>query len=218
MRPWFAIDRYTDVDGNGSYNAPPDTYTSPGYTAANIGMTVSFHNNLSPSGFGQVDVGAGGNAIRNAIEYCVDNSTYAIGQSIPTKPGGTTGPERQGVNEVMAWDPGAYWDPSSHSVQGSCAPACDCSSAGSACPNGGRESPRIFVVAVCSPTEAACAAGGPANSHVTITNFLSFLLMGESGGGNNLTITAVLIGSGGINVPTAPGPTAPFLTTIQLIR
>ena len=31
MRPWFMIDKYTDVNGNGRFSSPPDTFTSPGY-------------------------------------------------------------------------------------------------------------------------------------------------------------------------------------------
>ena len=71
MRPWFVIDRYTDVNGDGMYTSPPDLYnggaTGTGYKIPDdVGTTVTFHANLSPSAYGQVDVGSGGNALNSA--------------------------------------------------------------------------------------------------------------------------------------------------------
>jgi hypothetical protein len=82
-------------------------------------------------------------------------------------------------------------------------------------------SPRIVQAALCSPGEASCAAGGPANSTITVTNIMSFFITGYSGIGNNLTINAVLIASAGSLVPgggALPGPAASFLTVIRLVR
>ena len=148
------IDRYTDTDGNGVYNSPPDTFTSPGYQVpADIGTTVTFHYNSSPSGYGQIDVGSGGSAIEDAIEHCVTNgSSYTIGDTIPTKPGGTIGPEQHGMDTVIGWDPLATYDIATQSVQNTCATTGSCTCGGTGCPNGASISPRIVVVALCSPS------------------------------------------------------------------
>src|SRR5262249_50677637 len=91
MRPWFMLDQYTDVNNDGMFTSPPDIYTTgAGGTAwqvpRDVGTTVTFHNNKSPSGYFQVDVGNGGRAIKDAIEQCVTDQTYYVGEMMGTKP------------------------------------------------------------------------------------------------------------------------------------
>ncbi|PYR46662.1 MAG: hypothetical protein DMF89_21335 [Acidobacteria bacterium] len=233
MRPWFMIDKYTDVNNDGMFTSPPDLYT-PGVggtgwqVPGDIGTTATFHNNLSPSGYFQVDVGSGGNAIRDAIEQCVSSQMYYVGESVGTKPGSTSGPEVQGVDTVIGWDPGASvqitYNPDGTkkaTVVNSCAPSCSCpGNPNSFCPNGPGVSPRVFVVPVCAPTAPDCALGGQNNNQITIKAFLSFFLVGSSGNGSSLDITATLINSAGSIVPNgSPAtPGAPFLETVVLIR
>ena len=239
MRPWFLIDRYTDSNGDGIYDAG-DTYVDPGPTnpapanatgyqvPKDIGTTVLFHANLSPSAYGQVDVGSGGNAINQAIEQCVGgNTSYYIGESVPVKPGSTNGPETQGVQQLIDWDPGASVQVTTTggvnkaTVVNTCAPQCSCpGNPNSFCPNGPTVSPRVAIVPVCSPTDPACASGGQSNNTIVIKEFLSFFVVGYSGNGNNLDITAILINSAGQTDPRgtpAPGSAA-FLQTVVLIR
>ena len=239
MRPWFIIDHYTDVNADGMYTSPPDLYDgnpadagTSAYTGyqvpQDLGRTVLFHANLSPSGYGQVDVGSGGNAINNAIENCVGLSptTYQVGQVVPVKPGSTNGPESQGVNQLIAWDPNATVDLTTNAVVNSCAPTCSCpGNVNSLCPNGPTISPRVAIVPVCAPTEAGCATGGQSNNTITIKEFLSFFIVGASGNGNNLDITAILVGSAGSVVPMGGGtpvgsvpPSGSFLKAVVLIR
>ena len=232
MRPWFMIDKYTDVNNDGQYTSPPDIYT-PGIGGTgwqvprDIGTTVTFHNNNSPSGYFQVDVGSGGRSIKDAIEQCVTNQTFWIGESVGTKPGSTSGPETQGLNNVIAWDPNASVQVTTDAngirratVVNSCAPQCTCpGNPNSLCPNGPGISPRVFVVPVCAPTVSDCALGGVNNSQITITAFLSFFLVNTSGNGSNLDITSTLINSAGSQV--AGGSTPPsgaFLQTVVLVR
>jgi len=233
MRPWFMLDKYTDVNNDGQFTSPPDIYQAgAGGTAYrvpdDIGTTVTFHNNLSPSGFGQVDVGSGGRSIRDAIEQCVSDQTYYIGEAVGTKPGGTSGPEVQGVDQLVQWDPGASVQISYNAdgtknatVVNSCAPSCSCpGNPNSVCPNGPGISPRVAVVPVCNPTSPDCANGGANSGSIIIKEFLSFFVLGASGNGNNLQIDAVLINSAGTQVPS--GSSAPasgaFLKTVVLVR
>lgn len=200
IRPWFLPDY--------GYQVPAD-----------LGREVTFHNYTSPSGYGQLDVGSGGSAIREAIKYCA-SGTYSIGQVVETKPGGTAGPERQGIDAVLDWDPAAEWDDDTKTVVNSCADTNSCSCDGAPCPNGGRVSPRIAIVPICSPSEADCVAGGPNDGTITITNFLSFFIVRREGNGNELHIVAQLVGTAGMTVSGAsPAPNnAAFLKVIRLIR
>jgi len=214
LRPWFLIDHYTDVDHNGRYNSPPDLYAAPGYTDQQIGQTVTFDNNTSPSGFGTVDVGTGQNDVEDAIKYCA-NGSFHIGQIIPTEPGGAGHPKEVAANEVIGWDTGAHWD--GQEIIGSCAPSCNCG--GLTCPNAGTGmSPRVFVAAVCAPTEADCALGGPSNGTVTVTNLLSFFLESATAHGNDIEIIARFIGAAGNMDPGGGVSPSPFLQTVILIR
>jgi hypothetical protein len=216
MRPWFLIDKFNDPDNNG-WDAG-DTYTPPGFRVPeDIGTQVTLHDNTSPSGYGQLDVGNGTSAIRNAIRHCVGNGvTYQIGQSLDTKPGNSGG-QKHGIDDVLSWDPDASVNPVTHAVEDSCAPNCSCGG-DSNCPYGGKISPRVMIVPICSPMEADCAAGGPNNGSITVTNFLAFFLDGYNSKGK-LVIYATLIGSAGI---LTSGPQAPangsFLRTSVLVR
>ena len=240
MRPWFMIDRYTDTNNNGMYDAgePYGAAGSPSPTGyqvpLDVGTPVTFHANLSPSGYGQVDVGNGGNAINNAIENCVSNQVYYVGETVGVKPGSTNGPEQQGVAQVMQWDQNAWVQVTplpgggnTATLMDSCqATTCTCpGNVNSLCPNGPGISPRVAIVPVCSPTESGCATGGQSNNTITITEFLSFFILGYSGNGNNLDISAILIGSAGSVVPMGGGtpvgsvpPSGSFLKAVVLIR
>jgi hypothetical protein len=216
MRPWFLIVKYVDVNSDGHFTSPPDVYNAPGYTAAEIGQTYTFDENLSPSGYGTVRLeGTGISDVVDAIHRCAAGH-FEIGQVIDTKPGGGGNPKQSAVNDVIAWDTGAHWDPSTQSIVGSCAPHCYCD--GYVCPNGGTASPRVMVVAVCSPTEIDCAAGGPDNGHVTITNLLSFFLESASSHGNEVSIVGRLIGTGGEFSRGAGNSPSAFLLIVRLVR
>lgn len=161
IRPWFAIDEYNDLNGDDKFDAG-DTYTAPGYQLPrDLGIPVTFHDNTSPSGYGQIDVGQSnsGSALGDAITHCsTDLQQIVLGVPIGTDPGGKVGPERSGVQQLFDWDPSAQWDQSTGTVIDSCATtgcACD-----GPCPNGPNVSPRVVVAPVCSPLEATCAAGG----------------------------------------------------------
>jgi Flp pilus assembly protein TadG len=232
-RPWFIIDKYTDVNGNGRYDAG-DIYNPPGYSVpADIGLPVDFYENTSPSGYGQIDIGNGANAIGDAIKYCHQGAPFKIGDVVRTKPGANVGQERGGVSEVLSWDPTAYYDSTTKTVQGGCSTTGTCSCPGGTCPYGGTMSPRIVQAAICQPTTIAtgsttpdCALGGPSNGTIEIYNILSFFLVGCDGnvntcpnGGGSPVINAILIGSSGILLPGGGGPPGgTFVTVVTLIQ
>jgi hypothetical protein len=234
MRPWFIPDRYNDIDNNSVYDSPPDTLDSYKVTPSpgDIGTAVTFHDNGGPSAYGQLDVGNGGAAIRSAIEHCASGVNIVIGQTSGTKPGNTLGPEKQGIDSLLTWDPdksasdpnGVWWDPVNRVVSGGCAAAgtCACPTNAGECPYGGSQSPRIVQAAICDPSQASCNGTAPGNGTIMITNILSFFITGyhSSGPGcKQLCIDAIIIGSGG-NVVAGPtvGPGSSFLKQVVLVR
>ncbi len=214
MRPWFIADLYTDTNGNGRWDAGEPI---PGYRVPDhVGTAVTFHQNSGPSGYGQLDVGSGGSAIEGAIKYCT-GMTFTVGQAATTKPGNTLGPEKQGVDAIMAWDPSAAWD--GNEVINSCANTSSCSCGGQPCPYGGTQSPRVVQAAICSPAEAACSGASSGAGTVTITNILSFLVTGYTQTGGNMNIQAIIIRSAGRQAgggSVSPGRS--FLQIPMLVR
>jgi Flp pilus assembly protein TadG len=215
VRPWFLIDQYTDVNHDNRYDAG-DVYNSvTSYQLPrDLGATVTFHGNQSPSGYGQLDVGSGGADIQDAIEHCAADFSVTVGDDLDTKPGGTVGPERHGTDHVYAWDSGATWDRVKHTIENSCAPSCTCDGR---CPYGGKISPRVVIVPVCSPLQGDCRDGGPNNGSITVTNILAFFLTAPYDDGD---IHAILIGTSGalVSDPSHPTPAGSFLKTVSLIR
>ena len=233
MRPWFLIDRYTDVDGNGLFTSPPDLYdgsaTGTGFKVPDdIGLTTVFHNGTGSGGYGQVDTGSGGRGIRDAIEQCVSDLTYYVGQTdVRVKPGSVSGPEIQGITDVLGWDPNASVQVTTDAngikhatVVNSCAPQCTCpGNPNSVCPNGPGISPRVFIVPVCEPTYADCASGGINNSTIIIKEFLSFFLLNVQNNGQDLAINAILVNTAGTATNGNPTPAGGgFLQTVVLVR
>jgi hypothetical protein len=230
MRPWFIPDWYQENGGSPTtFTSPPDIYTFPGYdpdlppaSGRGLGSAVVFHNNGGPSSYGQLDVGSGGSAIQYAIEHCYNGPPFSVGDIVWTKPGGTLGPERSGVESLLAWDPdsgGVHWDPAKKEVVGGCSSTGTCNCGSQPCPYGGAQSPRIVQAAICSPSEASCAGTVPGRNQIHITNILSFFITGYTINMGNLDINAILIGSAGLLEPgPTVGPGESFLNVTMLVR
>jgi hypothetical protein len=227
LRPWFL--------------PTPTGLTTP----SSYGLQVQLHENQAPdgtstpSGYQQLDVGAGGNAIQSAIESCLSGAAagggFSVGDSPNTKPGGTVGPEASGVQQLIDWDPDSTvtGTGSSTKVYGGCggtSSGCSCpGNTGSLCPNGAKVSPRVAVVAMCNgATDPNCNFNGQSTKPITITNFLAFFITGcngvvnqcKQGGSGGLEIDATLVSTAGL-LQASGGSATPgtsFLTVVSLIR
>lgn len=226
LRPWFIPDKWQDLDGDNVYD--PGEYV--GYNATtDIGTTVSFHDNAGPSAYGQLDVGSGTNAIKDAIWNCYAGVTsFSIGDVVMTDPGAKNG-QKQAIDDLFTWDPdrsasnpnGVYWDSTSKTIQGGCAAAgnCACPTTAAQCPYGGLQSPRIVQAVMCHPSQPYCVGNGTGKGSITITNILSFFLESYTFNSGQLTLNARLIGSGGMYKPGGGvGPAGSFLTFTRLVR
>jgi hypothetical protein len=105
--------------------------------------------------------GSGGGAgYRNNICNC-NNSAISLDTEYPLKTGNMAGPTWQGINELIEQDPGAHWDPTTNSVQGS--------AFGSDWFN---SSPRVIKVALFDPTQIT----GSGKQTIKFNNFAVFFL------------------------------------------
>ena len=202
LRPWFVL------------NKP-----GAGYTTDDIGDQIILDSEVTPSGFGKIDVGNGEAAVVSAVHSCAPGGNFHVGETVATQTGAAGVPTVAAVNDVIGWDILAHYDPTTKTIQGSCAPRCDCDPF--VCPNASKGmSPRVFIAPLCAPVgDAGCVSGGNGRTHqITITSFLSFFIESATSHGNGIRIVATLIGGAGDYSADFPGPTAPFLRTVQLIR
>jgi Flp pilus assembly protein TadG len=151
----------------------------------------------------------GGNNYRNNIANCNPN-VYGIGDTVPTEQGNMVGPTRQGVEDLVAKDPGATWNASAMAVQGSCAPG--------VCADGLSyvRSPRIVPVALFD-IDYFFQGSPSGKTSVTITNIMGFFVEGMGPGnkdviGRLVAIPGVTRGGGSVD------ETASFLRKVLLVR
>ncbi|NNK64437.1 MAG: Tad domain-containing protein, partial [Gemmatimonadetes bacterium] len=110
---------------------------------------------------------AGAAAYRRNICAC-NNSPVEIGQPYPIEPGNMIGPTNQGVDELMAEDPNAYWDPG-FGTQGGIRN----SDFG---PDGSFAGPRVIKVGLFDPTQLT----SPGMQDIVFNNFALFFLEGQN--------------------------------------
>lgn len=158
------------------------------------GTNPSFHYAINYPPVNKGNPIPGANAYRNFIMNSY-NGTVTIGDVIQVEPGNMVGPTRQGVDYLMAQDPGAFWDTQSGSVLGSNYP--------------GFSSPRIIKIPFYDPNSP------PSNgrSTITVTGLGAFFVEGLSG--KDLIGRFMKITTEGNN---KGGPGAGLLYKIQLIQ
>lgn len=202
LRPWFILD--SDKPG--------------GYTTDDIGTEIILDSRVVTSGFGKIDVGSGENAVVDSVFQCAPGGGFTVGDTVATQTGAAGVPTTKAVNDVIDWDPDATYDPETKTIVDSCVPSCSCPPY-TACPNGNRMSPRVFVAPLCSPTgDAGCVSGGNGSTHeITITKFLSFFIVSATAHGGDIVIDAILVGGAG-DLVAGPSDPGGFLKTTRLVR
>lgn len=210
------------------YVAPTESDPGTGYSVPeDLGalVTLKFGNPsgsdpIQPGWYLPVDIPRadgsippGGDAYRENIASC-NGIAVQIGEYLRLEQGAKIGPTIQGVNALIAQDPNASWNPTTNSVDGSCAPSPAC----------GPQSPRIVALPIfdvdnfqySQSTNEWAYCGAVGNKCVRVTNILGFFVVGVQG--NN--VVGYLMKYAGVKISTGwqIGESSAFGWTINLVR
>jgi len=222
--PWDStdtFDRYKKQGGNMVVIANPDVYEpmyqsdgrtpNPNYsgynTEANRGMQLvlraSTGTNIQPSFFFSLAMtdDTGGDDYRWNIANC-NHSIYHVGDPLVQEPGDKAGPTVQGIADLIAKDPGAYWESS----------PCNCVK-NSAFPE--RKSPRIFPIPLYDPDYYDYGHQTGRVASLVTANWIGYFVERIQGSSD---IYGRIIPIGGIRDKTSPNGTASMPKTIRLVQ
>ena len=211
-------------DNRGNLLNPHDVYDgdlrSPTYSGYNPtrdkGMQLILRygtgSNIEPTAYyswkmpGEI----GGDYYRDNIANC-NQFVIPIGSPDPfymiQEPGAMGGPTIQGIDDLIAKDPDAYWE------GGPGLPGCNCMKNSR---YGGHNSPRIFPIPLYDPVYYATGKANGRNADFKLANVLGFFVERTSSGnqvyGRVTPIIGTITGGGG------PAPAGSFATAIRLVQ
>lgn len=180
LRPWSIPDRWDDANANNVYDegelyhpdatgylAPADVGTAIVLKVGNPQQAIApgqfFPVNYPPLDHPDAAPLTGGDWYREWMTEC-EPFSVGIGDRLQLEPGNMVGPTAQGVEDLIAKDPGAYWDAASQTVMGSAYGL----------------SPRIGLVPFFDPTMPPESG----RNWVTVTKVGAFFIEGVGPGGN----------------------------------
>ncbi len=209
---WDPLHSTFDVVGNhGNPLAHPDTYIpatdGANYTGYNAerdkGLQLMIRagtgNNVAPSFYFSYAIGgvSGGSEYRDNIANC-NTTVMGFGDLLEAEPGNMVGPTIQGIDDLIAKDPDAYWDDDDNSVHSSMNP-----------------SPRVAIIPLYDPVYYDTGKQNGRNADLKVANYLGFFI--ESHSGNNVygritPVSGLIKGNGG------PAPAGAFPKAIRLVE
>jgi Putative Flp pilus-assembly TadE/G-like len=209
--PWTTSSTFDKYDNHGNLLANPDVYRDAnqtdytGYTTVrDVGMQLTLRagtgSNINPSFYysWKMPGDIGGDFYRNNIADC-NQSTIVQGTLIIQEPGDKSGPTVQGISDLVAKDPGAYWDTICKCVKGSAFSV----------------SPRVFPIPLYDPDYYADGKANGRPADFKIANFLGFFAEPPVGNSIPGRITQIV----GLVDPTAGNvPLNAFAKTIRLVQ
>lgn len=211
FKPWSIADRWVDVNHNGTFDAGIDQYdpVTTGYQypgdnglqvtlkvgTSSAAITPSFFYGVDfpPLNRGTVTPDPGGSAYQANISQCGAGSFVAAGDQLQVEPGAKQGPTKQGVQDLIALDPTAFWDT-----------GCNCVNSPK-----GATSPRMIRVAFFDPRLPVTSG----RSYVTVIKVGGFFVDSVDGGGNVTGRFTQVVAYGGPANPACAG-----LQTVQLVK
>lgn len=183
---WSETDTFEHYNNQDVPYDPFDLYDSTtGFTPESVGLGGGDHGRylvlktgqpndaIAPGLFHPVRINPseqGGAAYRDNIASC-DPTVIGPGTVVDTEPGNMIGPTRQGMADLIAQDPNAWWDPNMYGTgRGGVSGGCTASGACAI-------SPRLVAIPVYDP-EAFQAAPGPDSgmTELTIVKVVGFFL------------------------------------------
>jgi Putative Flp pilus-assembly TadE/G-like len=215
---WDPTDDFARYDNHGNLLAKPDVYVpaydgskkpNPGYTGynneANRGVRLILHaaqgQQISPGMYFSLAMGTdtGGSDYDWNIANC-NHTIYHWGDALVQEPGAMNGPTIDGIQQLIAKDPNAYWDDSTKTVKGSSFPE--------------RQSPRIFPIPLFDPDYYDFGKETGRVASLKTANWIGYFV--EYIGGTS--IYGRIIPIGGIYDKTSPVGAPGFPVTIRLVK
>jgi Flp pilus assembly protein TadG len=209
---WDPDDSFDVVDKKGSPVANPDIYIGPddpanytGYNAERDAGTVIIlkadnGSKIAPSFYQAWDMplyNSGGSDYRDNIANC-NTSVMGYGDIITPEPGMMTGPTAQGMNDLIAKDPNAYWDSANKKVVSSMHP-----------------SPRVIAIPLFDPVFYDTGKRNGRTATLKFVNYLGFFV--ERMQGNDVVGEITPIG-GLRNGGFGPANETAFPRAIRLVQ
>jgi hypothetical protein len=208
--PWDPDDTFETHDRHGNPLANPDVYidatnrsTYTGYNAERdkgtpIMIRAGTGNNIMPSFYFSYAMGgiSGGDEYRWNIANC-NTTIMGFGELLLMEPGNMVGPTTDGIDDLIAKDPYAYWDTTLNKSVSTMSP-----------------SPRVVAIPLYDPNYYETGKLSGRTADLKVTNYLGFFITGRSGNnvyGRITPITGLVKGNGG------PAPTGAFPMAIRLV-
>ena len=208
--PWDPSDTFDLYDKKGNLLPNPDVYIprgQPGYTGYNaqtdrgalITLKASNADKIEPSFYFPYAIGnvSGADEYRENIAGC--NSTLmGFNDLIMAEPGNMVGPTQQGMDDLIAKDPNAHWDPYEKKVVSTMSP-----------------SPRVVAIPLFDPVYYETGKTNGRNADLKVVNYMGFFveeMNGKDVKGYITPIGGIMSGNGG------PAPTGAFPIAIILVK
>ena len=211
---WSVNSTFDMYDNRGRPIANPDEYhgdlTAPNYTGYNndrdrgllLTIRAGTGNNIYPTMYysWSMPSAIGGDYYRDNIAGC--NQTHlAPGYLMTQEPGDMTGPTGQGIDDLIALDSGAIWEP---------LPGCNCvknSAYG--------VSPRVVPIPVYDPVYYAEGKHNGRNADFKLANWIGVFIVRRQGNQVEARITPIM---GIIDTSMGPAPANAFPRAVRLVE
>jgi hypothetical protein len=198
-------------DKKGNKIANPDIYIGPddpvnytGYNAQRdkgleIILKADNGTKVSPSFYNPYDIpgSAGASDYRWNIGNC-NTTIMHPGDTFSPEPGNMVGPTKQGMDDLIAKDPDAYWDVANKRVVSTMNP-----------------SPRVVIIPLYDPVYYDSGKRTGRNASLKFVNYLGFFVEDMNGGQVRGRVTPV---GGIIDRNAGPAPPAAFPYVIRLVQ
>ncbi|MBI3399849.1 MAG: hypothetical protein HY048_00390 [Acidobacteria bacterium] len=177
-----------------------DGYRMPRDVGLLLTLRAGTGNNIEPTMYYSwaMPSNTGADDYRGNIAGC-NPAVVHLSDPMTQEPGDMTGPTNQGVDDLIAQDPNAYWDTVCNCVKGSAYGA----------------SPRVFPIPLFDPDYYQSGKVNGRNASLKVANWIGFFLVTRNG--NNVTgrITPVL---GIVDASAGPAPAGAFPRAIRLVQ
>jgi hypothetical protein len=207
--PWDIDSTFDRYDKKGHIIPNADVYIPPSAThktwdseadkGTQMILRAGTGNNIEPSFYfsWKMPGGTGGDFYRDNIAGC-NTATIAMNTEMTQEPGNMVGPTVQGLDDLMALDPTAYWDTAQKKVVS---------------PLG--KSPRVFPIPLYDPDVYDSGKQTGRNASLISRNWIGFFLEGRKG---NEAYGRIAPMTGVIDANAGPAPEGVFPRAIRLVK